>query len=161
MSSPRDENEVTHLSRVGILKADPVERVFSQPALASCEFVQTLGAAAKGVLSRGVLRKVLPGQPLYMAGQVGDMVYLVIDGQIRMRAADPEASGPGGVVSPGGLCGVQALHSLAPRPFSAVAAEGEAVVIGWSVDYLIPAVSSQAAFTDLLARFEAQEAGLA
>jgi len=108
-------------------------------------------ASRKRLVQRGVPRTLDRGEPLYIAGEPGGRIHLVVDGLLKLSATDPGGRETIlGLVVPGEITGELAAIDGGDHPLDAVAISRTAV-IGFDAPAFLDAVTRERrAATELL-----------
>lgn len=103
-----------------------------------CPVLESLSTVERArLLDRAVVRSLIPGQRLFLAGDESRRTHLVQSGLVKLTARDAEGNETIlGLAAPGDLIGDIATADGQPQPLDAVAA-GRAEVLGFDADLLL------------------------
>lgn len=105
MSAGGGGGGATPVVKVALKRADPAELVLSRKELAAAPLVRALGAAAAAVLRQGTLRRLPDRGVVTQQGELGDSLFFVLAGDVRLFARRDRDNAELGVAHPGELFG--------------------------------------------------------
>jgi CRP-like cAMP-binding protein len=83
----RDESDSTPVLRLGLKRVNLEERVFGDEDLAQSDFVRLAGASPlRAVLAEAVGRRFADQARLFLEGDPGDALILILKGEVRLHA---------------------------------------------------------------------------